>query len=103
MKANDRVYAVLCDDAESISLIGYGTYVGDEVPDEAAAGLAGFLRGVVKVNPRFVMDDGSVVWGCECWWGPQADFENMIAGRKVINVDMAAERVKQTKHVTIQR
>ena len=22
------------------------------------------------LNPRIVLDDGSILWGCECWWEP---------------------------------
>lgn len=24
---------------------------------------------MVMKNPRIRLDDGSIIWGCECWWG----------------------------------
>lgn len=24
---------------------------------------------IVGKNPRIVLDNGGVVWGCQCWWG----------------------------------
>ncbi len=25
------------------------------------------------MNPKILLDSGDVVWGCECWWGPEAE------------------------------
>lgn len=40
----------------------------------------------VAANPCIELDDGSIVWGYECWWGPEERFESWRAGRTVQNV-----------------
>lgn len=86
-KEGDRIGAVLKSDRDTIHVIGYGTYEGMHVPDEE---VGGFNLGIP--NPKLVLDDGSVVWGCECWWGSEDQIKDSIAGRTVINVDMKAHR-----------
>ena len=83
----ERIGAVLSMDDTSVRLIGYGVYVGNEVPPE---GIGGFNMG--WPNPKLEMDDGTVVWGCECWWGPEAKVKAHLEGKTVVSVDMAAER-----------
>ena len=61
-----------------VELLGYGEYLGDEVPDEDAGGLAEQARFRKEPNPKFLLDNGDVVWGGECWWGPEQDFRRMI-------------------------
>ena len=40
----------------------------------------------VVANPCIELDDGGVVWGMECWWGPEENFEAWCAGRPVVTV-----------------
>lgn len=82
-----RVGAVLSSNATHVRLIGYGTYQGDHVPPDD---VGGFNMGLP--NPKLVMDDGTVVWGCECWWGPEEKVRAKFAGLAVIPVDMVKER-----------
>ena len=35
-------------------------------------------------NPRITLDDGRVVWGCQCWWGPEEAIRKRIEGLKII-------------------
>lgn len=35
-------------------------------------------------NPRIDLDDGSVVWGFQCWWGPEEREEEKAAGREIV-------------------
>jgi hypothetical protein len=61
---------VLSVDNGVINLLGYGVYAGEEVPDASAAGTFARICRVQKmVNPKLQLDNGDVVWGCECWWG----------------------------------
>lgn len=71
-----RVFAVRSVDQKknTVYLFGFGKYVGDEVPDQEAGGLAGPIRHRQAANPKIVLDNGIVVWGCECWWGPEERF-----------------------------
>lgn len=62
----ERVGAILGSKDGAVEFLGYGTYVGDEVPPE---NIGGFNFG--NPNPKIELDNGKVVWGCECWWGPE--------------------------------
>ena len=74
-KPGDRVGAILEADSEIVYLIGYGVYDGDfDHPDW------GFL------NPRITLDDGRVVWGCECWWASEKQIKEFIVDLKVVIV-----------------
>lgn len=85
----ERICAVLKADKENVHLIGYGIYAGDYVPGEEAVGvMANALKNAKIKNPKLVMDDGTVVWGCECWWGNAGMAERMILDRNVVKVDM---------------
>lgn len=70
----DRVGAVLSAEGETVNLLGYGIYAGDE-PVAPEAG--GFNFG--QRNPKLVLDNGDVVWGCECWWGPENIIKEVVA------------------------
>jgi len=83
-----RVGAILKADKDNVWLIGYGTYQGDEQPPEEI--------GLPFPNPKIVLDDESVVWGCECWWGEEDRIKESIAGRQIINVDMTEHRKAKT-------
>ncbi len=94
-KQGERVYAVLSATADEVLLLGFGVYVGDEVPPAPM----GFVRAVFgavtweefdrlaaedegcepnpaarPTNPKIVLDDGQIVWGAECWWGPESAY-----------------------------
>ena len=83
-KPGDRVGAILSGtggDNPTVQFLGYGTYVGDEVPDADAAGwVAEALREAGATNPKSVLDNGDVVWGCECWFGEESAFDRRFAG-----------------------
>lgn len=32
---------------------------------------------MVHTNPRIRLDDGSVIWGAECWWGPAKEGDGL--------------------------
>jgi hypothetical protein len=93
-KVGSRVGAILSTDKDTVNFIGYGVYVGDEVPDKDAAGFCEGLREHGLVNPKIVLDDGTVVWGGECWWGPEEQIKKKMVGMKVVQVDMKKERKK---------
>ena len=63
MKAGDRIGAILKMDATTVHLIGYGTFVGNEIPDESLSGCIGeILREENIPNGKMIMDDGTIVW-----------------------------------------
>lgn len=69
-----RVGAIKSADDTTVELLGFGTYQGY---DESPLGVP---------NPKIELDDGTVVWGFQCWWGEQEKIEKMCVGRVVNNV-----------------
>ncbi|MFF1469107.1 hypothetical protein [Streptomyces mirabilis] len=47
--------------------------------------VAKLLRAVVS-NPRIDLDNGTTVWGFQCWWGPEDGFEKWVGDRELIEV-----------------
>ncbi|MBY0561486.1 hypothetical protein [Hyphomicrobium sp.] len=77
-----------------VKFVGYGVYAGDEIPPQH---IAGFNFGVP--NPKLVMDDGQVCWGCETWWGSEVSVRKQIeeyetSGYDVQLVNMDEERAR---------
>jgi hypothetical protein len=89
-----RVGAIQTADDTTVELFGYGTFDGYFVPPEEIR-FAGSL--VSNTNPRITLDNGKVVWGCECWWGPEEKIMAMVAGRTLVMVDIEKEREKYNK------
>ena len=100
-----RVGALLGVDGELkvIQFLGYGKYVGDQVPDEGAVGgLAELARAMLKENPKIELDSGQVVWGCECWWSPEDEMKKTILeyGKQgyvveTVDIEVTREAVRQ--------
>ena len=100
-----RVGAILDSDLETVRLLGYGVFVGDEVPpqpmgmwaalfgatweafDEAAR-KEGYAITMRPTNPKILLDSGKVVWGCECWWGDEDRIRKSIGTKRVVDVDI---------------
>lgn len=49
---------------------GWGVYQGNE-PCPRLGG---------HPNPKIQLDNGKVVWGCECWWGPEERIKRELDG-----------------------
>lgn len=79
---NSRVGAMLYADDKQVCLLGYGVYEGDHVPPAEVNTLFAELN---IPNPRITLDDGRVVWGCQCWWGPEHVIQAKIGTREVVN------------------
>jgi len=112
----DRVGAIRSMDEEHVELFGYGVYLGREVPpDNILRAFWGYkdrgellaqvneiyaelgirpasneeLEAAISLrfaNPKIQLDSGLIVWGCESWWGPEAEVRARIAGREVVLV-----------------
>ena len=94
----DRVGAILGSDGVTVSFLGYGVYEADEVPHAAVGLIAGSLIETNQRNPKIVLDSGKVVWGCECWWGPEGEIGKRLdrwrelRGCEIIDVDIEEVR-----------
>ena len=100
VNVGDRV-AVL--DGDGRAFLGYGTYDGlfynERLAELCAIGaenlgkheLAAEIRSQQTrygKNPRITLEDGTIVWGCEVWWGSAEDYDRRM---KEIEDAMAAE------------
>lgn len=72
-KVGDRIGAILSANKSTVYLLGYGTYEGREM-----------ISDFPIPNPKLLLDDGTVVWGYQCWWGPEEIVKQSIGDRKVV-------------------
>lgn len=66
-----RVGAILSAKEKTVKFFGYGCYIGDFVPIEAVGVFADVMKEAGYANPKILLDNGQVVYGCECWWGDE--------------------------------
>ena len=76
-----RVLALRNMDAEKAYSFGEGVYLGDLKPDTDS------LPEDFK-NPCIQLDDGTYVWGFQCWWGPVDRIKAQIGDRPIEKVDL---------------
>ena len=98
-KEGIRVGAILGGSKETkiVKFLGYGKYVGDHPPVEAVGWMAESLAKSNVPNPKIELDNGEVVYGCECWWGVEAGVKEKLAkyteaGYEVVEVKMSDVR-----------
>lgn len=88
-KVNDRVGAILSASGGTAEFLGYGVYVGDHIPVEVAGDMGKALVEAKIPNPKIALDSGKVVYGCECWWGPEETVKKKLEAFGTIkNVDI---------------
>ncbi len=111
-KPGTRVFAVLCADEKEVQFLGFGVYVGDEVPPVPM----GIVRSLFEAttweeydatlvrdglavadyprptNPKIQLDSGDVVWGAECWWGPEEAYPKYRGSRSDVIVSIEKAR-----------
>lgn len=88
----ERVGALL-EITDAAYLIGYGVRLEDEIPVENAIGFGPILNENGITNPTLLMDDGTKVYGCECWWASERHVKKMCeAAGKTILVNIDAQR-----------
>ena len=75
-------------------MFGYGIFESDEIPPENILGPMGpaYLLGMPV--PKLRLDDGTTVWGCECWWGPEDEVKETFAGLIVQGINIETQRRK---------
>lgn len=96
MKPGDRVGAILSIKDGVAKLLGFGVYEGREVPDASAGAWAEFYREHKTTNPKIKLDDGQVVWGCECWWGSEDQIKLKLLCLRVEPTSIADVRAART-------
>ena len=87
-KVGDRVFAVRNGDDNTIYLYGHGTFLGHKPRT---------VLGVEVPNPCIELDDDKgIIWGCECWWGPESRFKKFCDKKTVEVVPMPTEEERST-------
>lgn len=104
MDKGERIGAILGAKGDTLEFLGFGVYEGElVVGDEAVGPFAEMLREQKRPNPRMRLDDGQIVYGCECWWGPEEKIKEKLAEYKtIVNVSIADARERATKQKEAQ-
>ena len=80
-----RVGAILSDKGGIVEFLGYGTYLGDLVPETDDVKFLGkSLKKIDRAIPCIKLDSGKKVYGCECWYGGEQKIKEMLANAKEI-------------------
>lgn len=88
-----RVGAFLSMKGGVVEFLGWGRYLGEEIPNGAAGLLSELAVELGMQSPKIQLDDGEVVWGCECWWGPEGRVQSLLdEADEVLLVDIRAVR-----------
>ena len=92
----NRVIVIAGSDLSTVWLVGYGTYVGDDVPpfyvDEK--------KHIKKVKTsKIELDSGQLVWGCECWWKLEQMSDRIIKKKKIVHVSVEQLRRYKKRYV----
>jgi hypothetical protein len=90
-KPGERIGALLeaCVATSKAHFLGYGVYEGDFIPPPEVN--PDLNPGIP--NPKLILDNGQVVWGCECWWMPEEDMKDMLKGfQTIVTVDIEKAR-----------
>ena len=99
MKKGERVGAILGSNKDgSVDFLGYGVYEGDFIPTEAVGFMAEIATKLEHTNPRIRLDDGQVVYGCECWWGKEDEVKKSLEGHTVNLVSITDVRASPVSH-----
>lgn len=94
----DRVGVIWGADSDhEIRIAGFGVRVEDSVPTGAVGWWAELLKEAHAPNPTIQLDSGEIVYGCECWWGPEAAIKRRLSqcedqGAEVQTVSVADRR-----------
>lgn len=98
-----RVGAILSATSDTVHFLGYGVYDGEHEPPFGPFGMpkeehdkiinemksSGQLPAdYAWKNPRITLDDGRIVWGTQCWWGPEETIRQKIGSRHVVNASI---------------
>lgn len=79
MEIGDRVGVIQKAERDTVYLFGYGTYEGEHIPPDD---VGGFNVGIP--NPKLKLDDGTIIYGCESWWGPESNVRKNVGEFKTV-------------------
>lgn len=90
-----RVGAIFASNATEVLFFGWGKYVGYEIPPPGIGLMGNDFCDVGHKTPKIILDNGKVVWGCECWWGAEDQIKSHLKGKRITEVDIEVERKKR--------
>jgi len=84
-EVGDRVGAICGSTETGIDFFGYGVYEGNHPLPVGTKTPFGEIEDdeMSFPNPRIRLNNGDVVYGCQCWWGSEADIKKKLEGYKV--------------------
>jgi hypothetical protein len=94
MEIGTKVGAVLSAEDGVVHFLGWGVYGGDVVPEDRGIGhVATSLHNAKLRNAKILLENGKVVYGCECWWGKEKAIQVAINrwrryGYKIVDMDI---------------
>jgi len=103
-KPGERVLAIASGKNGVLDVYGAGVYEGDfpygdvtstaplSPEEQSKHDLHALDHGGSLCNPRIRLDSGKCVWGCECWWGPEAALRKEYEGYELREVDIEEHR-----------
>lgn len=107
VEEGDRVGAIKGSSDDVVEFFGFGVYLGRIKPSSRSEDQrpVGWIGDVIvesdRSNPLIKLDEGGVVWGCECWWGSEDAVSERIANwtsdnrrLEMIDVDQWREEVR---------
>ena len=82
-REGDRVGAIysIDHDKKEVHFFGFGIYGGEERPTDDVFHLGFPVSSMAPegyTNPKLVLDNGQIVYGCESWWGTEGKITSMI-------------------------
>ena len=87
-KKGDRVGAICGSTKKGIEFFGYGVYQGQEVPPKGIEFMGIDMSEHKMPNPKILLDNGDIVWGCQCWWGSEEEVRKRLEGKNIINISI---------------
>ena len=85
-----RIFAISYADAAEVRLYGFGVRLPDALPLDAVGELAAHSRD--KLNPCLKLDNGDILYGCECHWDIEEWWKQFLMGRKVVDASIVVDR-----------
>jgi len=102
-KEGTRVIAISHSKDKELHIFGEGIYIGHKNSQEfeeknQPVGILAELMLEEKgiTNPCIQLDNGNIVWGCECWWGPVDSrmMKEQLENSQIIQIDINETRRK---------
>lgn len=86
-----RVMAILSAKEGVVRVLGEGEYLGNQVPENLPHLEVLHKAGIP--NPTIKLDNGVLVYGAECWWGPVEKVKEKFAGWEFQVVPLSSYRI----------